>query len=329
MDPLVGQVLDRRYRLVSLLGQGGMCAVYRAEDSAGRGPVAIKILPAERAAQSELAARFKREAATGRRVLHPNVVSISDNGALADGALYLVMELLDGRPLSAILDEGRLPVPRAIGLTRQLLSALEAAHALGIAHRDIKPDNLLVVERDGHEVVKLVDFGLATNDRAAIKLTTVGSAFGTPEYISPEMAMGLAVDPRADLYSAGVVLFQMVTGRLPFVMRETKALLHAHVYDPPPSPSSLVPQARISPALEAIILRALKKLPDERFQSAADMRIALDAVAPAGAAPTRWPIWLGLAAAALLALAAAWWWTQRPTPPAAPPRPPAKHRAPR
>jgi eukaryotic-like serine/threonine-protein kinase len=311
MDPLVGQVLDRRYRLVSLLGQGGMCAVYRAEDQTSESAVAVKVLPPQRAAEPELAARFKREATTGRRVVHPNVVAISDNGALEDGSLYLVMELLEGRPLSAILDEGRLPLRRARDLARQLLSGLEAAHALGIAHRDIKPENILVVRRDGEERVKLVDFGLATNDRAAVKLTTAGMAFGTPQYISPEMAMGLPVDVRADLYSVGVVLFQMVTGRLPFAMRETKALLHAHVYDSPPSPSALAPDAKIPPGLEAIILRALEKLPDQRFPSAADMRQALESAAPAGSRRTRWPLWLGLSLAAVILIAGGWWWTHR------------------
>ena len=318
-DPLLGKLIDRRYRVLSLLGRGAMCAVYRADDSSGGPPVAVKVLPARLAAQPELAARFKREATTGRRVAHPNVVAISGDGALDDGSLYLVMELLHGRSLGAILDEGRLPVARALAIARQLLDGLEASHALGIAHRDIKPENIQVVGHGELETIKLVDFGLASNDRAAVKLTAVGVAFGTPAYISPEMAMGLPVDLRADLYSVGVVLFQMVTGRLPFPMSETKALLLAHVNDPPPRPRAIAPDAQISRELEAIILRALAKLPEERFASAAELRSALDTVGPAPAPRSRLPLWLGLSLALILSLAGTWWWTHRPaTPPNAP-----------
>src|SRR5687767_1312397 len=223
-DPRIGQLIDARYRIVALIGVGGMGAVYRAKDEKRGDLVALKLLAAERASLPELGARFKREAAAGKRINHPNVIAIHDSGELKDGSLWFVMELLEGKSLDKVLDQGKLPIDRAVSIVKQMLAGLDAAHKLGIAHRDVKPENVMLVERDGRETVKLLDFGLASNDRAAIKLTVAGSAFGTPEYISPEMAMGLPADPRADLYSVGVVLFQMVTGHLPFAGKEWRDL---------------------------------------------------------------------------------------------------------
>jgi serine/threonine-protein kinase len=273
-----GSVMAQRYRIDAILGQGGMCTVYRGVDLQSQRQVAVKLLSAEQAALPEMARRFQREATTGRRIAHPNVVAVLDDGALADGSLFLVQELLDGPPLVDVLARGRLGVQRAVAIARQILVGLGAAHRLGIVHRDVKPDNVILVGPPGKEAVKLVDFGIASNDRAAFKLTAAGIAFGTPEYISPEMAMGLGVDARADLYSVGVVLFQMVTGRLPFPGGELKDLLRAHVEEPPPRARAVAPRARIPAALDEVIQRALKKLPEERFPSAAAMVEALDGV---------------------------------------------------
>jgi serine/threonine-protein kinase len=309
-DPLVGSVIDGRYSVVGLLGRGGLCSVYRADDKKGGNQVAVKVLPKDRAGQPEMAARFSREAAAGKRIKHENVVAITDTGKLAGGAMYLVMELLHGRSLEAELTSGgRIPPARAIELGRQVLSGLEVAHAMGIVHRDIKPDNIMIEKRDGRDLVKLVDFGIASNEKAAIKLTAMGVAFGTPEYISPEMAKGLEVDARADLYSVGVVLFHAVTGQLPFPLKAMNALLLAHVNTPAPPPRTVAPDAGISPALEAVILRALAKMPEERFASAQAMREALEALQKKPTAVSRGRVWLAAAIALVVAAAgAAWWW---------------------
>ncbi len=306
---LFGSTIAGRYRIDSLVGRGGLCAVYRADDTRDHKRVAVKILPAEQAAAPEMARRFQREATTGKRIQHENVVAVTDSGALPDGALFLVMELLDGRPLSSVLEGGRrIAAPRALAIARQILTGLGAAHKMGITHRDVKPENVFLVGEPGAERVKLLDFGIASNERAALKLTAAGVAFGTPEYISPEMAMGLETDPRADLYSVGVVLFQMVTGRLPFLSKELKELLHAHAEEAPPSLRAVAPEARVLPEVEALVLRAMQKVPSDRFDSAEAMIAAIDALGPRR---RRWP----LAAAAVVALAAlaggAWWWTQR------------------
>jgi serine/threonine-protein kinase len=266
----------------------------------------------------QIAARFQREVVTCKRIRHPNVVGISDTGTLTDGAQYLVMELLEGCDLAKVLADGPLPVARALTLTRQILLGLEAAHARGIAHRDIKPENIVLVQERGQETVKLVDFGIASNDRAAFKLTVAGIGFGTPEYISPEMAMGLPADARADLYSVGVVLFQMVTGRLPFPAHEVNQLLRAHIQKAPPSPRAIAPEARIPVELEAVILRAMAKLPEERFQSSAAMRQALEAVPLSRSSRRRGPLWLVLVLLAGFSLLGAWWWGDCTTPSLAP-----------
>jgi serine/threonine protein kinase len=318
----MGSLIAQRYRVEAILGQGGMCTVYRGVDLESQRQVAVKLLSAERAAVPEMARRFQREATTGRRIAHPNVVSVLDDGALADGSLFLVQELLDGPSLADALRGGRLAVRRAIAIARQILVGLGEAHRLGIVHRDVKPDNVILIGPRGAETVKLLDFGIASNDRAAFKLTAAGIAFGTPEYISPEMAMGLAVDARADLYSVGVVLFEMVTGRLPFPSGELKDLLRAHVEEPPPRARAVAPRARIPPALEAVIQRALAKLPEERFRSAAEMVEALDGVARG----RRRRIALGWVAASLtIALGAAAAWSLLRHAPSSPPPPPPSH----
>jgi len=274
---LVGTTVGGRYKIESLLGTGGMCSVYRATDGKEKKSVALKVLPAASAQDAELARRFQREITTGRRIDHPNVVAIWDAGDLPDGGRFLVMELLEGHSLSHALHAGRMPAPRALGIARQMLVGLGKAHALGIAHRDIKPDNIFLVG----DTVKLLDFGIASNERAAEKLTAAGVAFGTPEYISPEMAMGLPTDARSDIYSVGVVLFQMLSGRLPFVDSDPKALLRAHAHEAAPSLTAVVPDAHIPEALAKIVARALEKLPEDRYQSAAAMQGALDAIVAA------------------------------------------------
>jgi serine/threonine-protein kinase len=319
-ESLLGIIVGGRYRVESLIGEGGLCYVYRAVDARTEKHVALKVLPAARAQKPELASRFQREITTGKRIVHPNVTAISDSGTLEDGALFLVMELLEGRSLDEVLERGRLEAGRAVALARQLLGALGVAHKLGITHRDVKPENIFLVDVGGVETVKLLDFGIALNDRAAVKLTAAGVAFGTPEYISPEMAMGLPVDPRADLYSVGVVLFQMVAGRLPFPEKEPARLLKAHVNDQAPRARAVAPDANIPPALDAAIARALEKLPSARFPSAEEMIAALDAAA--SGPRSRAPALVAAAIALAIVGVGVWFWIAHREPEVPPPEPP-------
>jgi len=277
---LVGKLVANRYLVGDVLGAGGLCTVYRAEDLRKQIDVALKVLPADKAKVKEFAARFQREVTTSKRIDHPNVAAVNDSGELPDGGLFLVMELLKGTLLSNVEhDGGQLPVARALVIARQMLVGLGRAHELGVVHRDVKPSNVMLINVGGLETVKLFDFGIASNDRAAIKLTVPGTAFGTPEYIAPEQAMGQDVDARADLYGVAVVLFEMLCGRLPFVCKDDIAFLRAHIKEVPPAPSSVAPNAKISSAVDALVLRALQKDPDKRFKDANEMIAAIDSAA--------------------------------------------------
>jgi serine/threonine protein kinase len=274
---LVGKLIANRYLVAEVLGAGGLCTVYRGEDLRRQRDVAIKVLPPDKAEVKEFAARFQREVTTAKRIDHPNVAAITDSGELPEGGLFLVMELLQGTLLSnALHDAGRMPLARALVIARQMLVGLGRAHALGVVHRDVKPSNVMLIDVGGLETVKLFDFGIASNDRAAMKLTAPGTAFGTPEYIAPEQAMGQKVDARADLYGVAVVLFEMICGRLPFVCKDDIAYLRAHIKESPPKPSEVARDAGIPPAVDELILRALEKDPDKRFEKAEQMIAAID-----------------------------------------------------
>lgn len=272
---LVGREIAGRhtYRIERPIGQGGTSTVYRGRWLVRDKPVAIKVMHAEAAQVPELQRRFEREVATAKRLDHPNVVAVTDNGTLDDGSLFLVMELLDGELLSEMLRRGPIEPGLALDIARQLLDALRVAHAEGVVHRDIKPHNVMLTSSG---LVKLFDFGIAFNDKAAIKLTAAGTAFGTPEYISPEMAMGQKVDGRADLYSLGVMLFEMVTGRLPFERDDPLDLLRAHINEKAPTPRDVTPE--VPKAVDALIARAMSKPPGDRFPDADAMIAAVESV---------------------------------------------------
>ncbi len=297
--------MKARYRIGGVIGEGGVCVVYRAEDVQRGRAVAVKVLPRERAAVEDLAQRFKREIGAAQRIAHPSVPAVFDSGELDDGALFMVQELLSGRLLSTVIEGGALEPRRALILTRQILVALDAAHKQGFVHRDVKPKNVMLVDVGGLETVKLFDFGIASNDRAAIKLTMPGLAFGTPGYISPEMAKGERVDARADLYSVGVTLFEMVTGRLPFRGDDELDVVRAHLSKPPPSPRELAPA--VSPELERAILRAMAKSPADRFPTAQAMIEAVDALLAPPRRRRAWPLVIAATTGAALIAAAAWW----------------------
>lgn len=254
------------YIIEAILGSGGMAVVYRARHSQGEA-VALKVLFPPPGAGKEMQARFEREARTAMRLRHPAIVHVLEAGH-DGGRTFMAMALIEGESLADRLARaGSLDEATATDIAWQMADALDYAHRQGVVHRDIKPSNILLAA-DGRAL--LTDFGvaLALDDLA---LTRTGHTVGTPAYMAPEQANGQAVDGRADLYSLGVVLYQMVTGRTPF-RGNTPQVLHAHVYDLPPAPSTMV---RVSPGLEAIILRALAKDPAQRFLSGAAMAQAL------------------------------------------------------
>jgi len=296
-DPLVGQVLLGQFEILETVGRGAMGTVYRARQATMERLVAVKVLRKELVRDAAVIKRFQREARAVARLQHPNIVTVFLIGETPEGLPYIVMEYVDGESLSAICSrEGTLAVGRALGITRQIASALSEAHGAGVVHRDLKPENIIVAtRRHAQDFVKVLDFGIAkiVGARADVsQLTRTGTIFGTPHYIAPEQASGGEVDHRADLYSLGVILFRMVTGRLPFEGSGGMQVLLAHIREQPPRPRDLNP--RLSRELEEVILRALVKDPAARWQSADEFILALERVpeakAEGGAAqPGRWP----------------------------------------
>ncbi len=271
-ERMLGRVLGNRYRVLSRLGEGGMGTVYLCEHTVLQRRFALKVLRADLGGDPELAERFRNEAIAASRIGQENVVDVVDFGGEDEGALYYVMEALDGRSLGAILrEEGPLPVERALALLEQVCRALGAAHARGVVHRDVKPENVFVVRRAGtsDEQVKVLDFGISHVPAApgCERLTRAGAIIGTPEYMAPEQATGGAVDHRADVYAVGVLAFEMLTGALPIEAPTEIATLVAaqtQLADPPSRRNSAVP-----PEVDALVLRALAKRPEDRHPTMA------------------------------------------------------------
>ncbi|MEU0199235.1 MULTISPECIES: protein kinase [unclassified Streptomyces] len=265
-----------RYQLRDLLGQGGMASVHLAYDSVLDRQVAIKTLHTDLGREQAFRERFRREAQAVAKLTHTNIVSVFDTGEdTLDGMTtpYIVMEYVEGRSLGSVLDEdvrqqGAMPADKALKITADVLAALEISHEMGLVHRDIKPGNVMMTKRG---VVKVMDFGIARAMQSGVtSMTQTGMVVGTPQYLSPEQALGRGVDARSDLYSVGIMLFQLVTGRLPFDADSPLAIAYAHVQEEPPVPSSV--NRALPPAVDALIARALKKNPNERFPSAEAMR---------------------------------------------------------
>ncbi|HXU71917.1 MAG TPA: serine/threonine-protein kinase [Polyangia bacterium] len=297
-DPLVGRLIAERYRVLSPLGRGGMGAVYRVEHVMLKKELALKFLHPELGRLDEVARRFEREAEAAARLDHPNIIAVTDFGRTEDGMLFLVMELLNGLSLTNVIRPsgvGRpLPVERALGIVRQILRALEHAHGSGIIHRDLKPDNIMLIERDGErDIVKLLDFGIAKitapqdGDPAqqGQALTQAGVVFGTPEYLSPEQAMGEEADPRADLYSVGIVLYEMLTGKRPFDAPSKVAIVSMHLTQKAMPVTQAAPEAAVPKWLERVVERAMAKKRDERYASSSELLAALDWSAPSRGMP--------------------------------------------
>jgi eukaryotic-like serine/threonine-protein kinase len=274
-----GQVLDGKYRLDALLAEGGMGAVYRATHVMLGKTVAIKLIRSAIVASPEIVRRFQREARAATALNHPNIVTVYDLGQTPDGTLYIAMEFIDGPSLKAVIQSGRaIPPARTISILRQVASALSTAHRHNIVHRDLKPHNIMLAEgSDGSEVAKLVDFGIAKTFDEATQLTNVGSALGTPYYMSPEQIDGRNVDARADIYALGIILYEMLVGEVPFADQSTPAVLVKQLKERPIRPS--LRNAAVPPALEEIALRCLEKEPEQRYQTADAFAAALNEAA--------------------------------------------------
>jgi eukaryotic-like serine/threonine-protein kinase len=290
VDPLVGSRVGS-FQIVRILGRGGMGTVYLAEHPVIGSRVAVKFLHPNMAENPAVVARFYDEARAVNLIGHENIVGIYDLSQLPPNRYYFVMEYLDGETLTQRLGASRLALPVALDVLLQLCDALQCAHERGVVHRDLKPENVFLVSRRGKShFVKLVDFGIAKLRDAAGRpgRTTSGLIVGTPEYMAPEQCDDREIDPRTDVYSLGVIAFELATGRLPFEGRTVTQLLLSHLQRTPPAPSSIV--SDVDPALEKAILRALQKDPAARFPDMAAFAEALRAVgarAPAGLAAPR------------------------------------------
>src|SRR5918997_5906560 len=271
-DHLIDTLFDGRYLITRKLGSGGMAKVYLAEDQELGRRVAIKILDDRHASDAQFVERFRREAQNAGGLSHPNIVSIYDRGE-AGGSYYIAMEYVEGRTLKELLvARGPSPIGIAIDYTRQILSALRFAHRNGIVHRDIKPHNVIV---DGEGRVKVMDFGIAR--AGASQMTEAGSIIGTAQYLSPEQARGAPVDQTSDLYSTGIVLYELLTGSVPFNGETPVEIAMKHLSQVPAPPSSH--RAEVPRDLDYVVLRALGKDPSDRYHSAEEMDSDLERIA--------------------------------------------------
>ena len=280
-DPFVGRTLDEKYCVEERLGAGGMGAVYRARHLSMDRPVAIKVLHQRLVDDEAARTRFQIEARTAVLLRHSNAVSVTDFGQTSEGCVYIVMELLEGRTLREILSrEAPLETARAISLMLQTCDAVAAAHEAGIIHRDLKPSNILVTQSaDQPAVVKVLDFGIAKlaagkfdddDDDDASAIVQQSSVIGTPRYMSPDQHNGSELTPAADVYSLGVILYEMLTGMAPFTGSTPAEIAQKHANDQPHSPREIV--ASIPEDVERIVLRALEKRPEDRFANAGEFR---------------------------------------------------------
>ena len=315
---LVGTLISGRYRVDEILGQGGMGAVFSGEQIHLRKRVAIKLLHPDTERLPGLIDRFEREAVAGAHVQHANVAAAIDFGKLDDGSYFLVLEYVEGTPLSEVLDKGPIPPARALRIARQMADALAAVHDKGIVHRDIKPQNTLLGQGDH---VKIIDFGLAKVDigsatgrtpaRPAAQLTSVGMVFGTPMYLSPEAALGMgAVDARSDLYALGVTLYEMLTGKQPFQGKDPASIFHHQRVEDPPTFKVRAPNVSVPVEAERIAMRLIQRNPADRYQNAREVVAAIDEamrvlVRRRGTRrPPLWALAAGIGAVALAVIAA-------------------------
>jgi eukaryotic-like serine/threonine-protein kinase len=282
-DEYVGKTIGSKYRVEALIGEGGMGKVYRARQFALDKVVVLKVLRHTLLSDERTVARFQREAKAASRLNHPNSISVLDFGQADDGALFIAMEYVAGQDLHQILSrEWPLGEARVVRIAMQILSALSDAHGAGVIHRDLKPENIMVEQRRNEpDFVKVLDFGIAKitdSQDEGPALTRAGFVCGTPEYMSPEQARGAVLDHRSDLYAVGVILYQLMTGLLPFESDSAVGFATKHLTEEPPPPTRRRPDARISPGMERLILRVLSKDPDDRPANAGAFKAELLAV---------------------------------------------------
>ena len=285
-DALIGVTLAERYRITRRIGEGGMGVVYAADHVVIGKVFAVKVLREKYAERPELAARLRNEAQLASSIQHAHIIDVIDFGAIPDGRTFVVMEFLEGEPLSARVHSGPLPEPKVIDLALQIASALGAAHAKGIVHRDVKPENLFIIQRSGADFVKVVDFGISralkldeSGNPVALRLTQTGMVLGTPLYMSPEQARGDDdLDERVDVYALGVILYECLTGDVPFRGANYLGIIAQVIANPPVPPRELRPELRISIAIERVVLKALAKKREDRYQSMAEMAADLERV---------------------------------------------------
>jgi serine/threonine-protein kinase len=278
-DRVSGEVLAMladRYDVQERIGEGGVGLVYRGVLRELNLPVAIKVLRPEFAANREVLARFQREAATASSIGNPHIVRMVELSILPNGAAYLAMEYLEGQSLAVHMKRGALSVDEAISIGVQIMEALGACHERDVVHRDLKPDNIVLVEREGRpSFVKIVDFGMVRLVGSSSKLTNQGAIIGTPHYMAPEQCQGKTADHRADIYSVGILLYRMIAGRVPFDGDKWLEVLSQQVHAEPVPPSKHLPAGALPRALEAVILKAMHKDPAQRFQSMREMMQAV------------------------------------------------------
>jgi serine/threonine-protein kinase len=263
-DPLLGRTIGGRYVVTAKVGAGGMGTVYKARHEAVGRDVAIKFLSPDLAMDATNRKRFLREAKAANRINHEHIIDITDFGETDDGLVYLVMEFLVGRPLNEEIAKGPMPPPRALGIALQMAQALARAHELDVVHRDIKPDNVYLLSSHDGDFIKILDFGLAQM-KGELRLTATGTVFGTPEYMAPEQARGAPATFAVDLYAVGCVLYEMLTGTLPFV-GTTPDLIIKHMREAPAAPSTK--RDGIASDIDELVLRLLEKKPEDRFLDA-------------------------------------------------------------
>lgn len=272
-ESILGRRLFGEYSVVTKLGEGGMGAVYLLRQDQIDQHIAVKVLHGRAAQNDELVQRFNREAKAVSMLSHPNIINVFIFGRTDDGLIYMAMEYVEGSTLRDVFEnEGAIEELRAIKIMKQCLSALSEAHSFGIIHRDMKPDNILLKTYRGEpDFVKVLDFGIAkVKEPSGVpqqKLTQAGVVYGTPEYLSPEQAQAVELDHRSDLYSLGVIFYEMITGRVPFDAPTAVTILTMHVFEEPPRPSEVAPNP-VSPETERIILKAMSKKPANRYATA-------------------------------------------------------------
>jgi len=283
LDSLVGRTLNNRYFVKRKIGEGGFGAVFEGVQVATERPVALKILHPQSVSDATVVARFRREAEACSKLRNPHTVIIYDFDQTEDGVLYLAMELVRGQSLQDIQRaSGIIPVDRCLRILDQVAEALGEAHAKGIVHRDMKPENIMVEDREGEDFVKVLDFGIAKiksgdGGKDAPALTAIGQTVGTLEFMSPEQLRGKPLDGRSDIYALGMVAYEMLTGELPFKKsKSTTEIIQYHLQTPPPPPSSLKPEAEIPQVVDELVQKMCAKSCEERYASTDDLRQHID-----------------------------------------------------